>query len=66
MTGDTDHDLIIRMAANVDYIVERLDKMNGKIAANHKAVNSLQKWRWLITGGVIVLGALYGIKIAPF
>ena len=52
----SDHDLITETHLMVGLLCKKVDKVNGR-------VSSLERWRWLLTGAVIILGALYGPDI---
>ena len=55
--GDlTDHDMIMATHASVKRIEPAVEKLGVRVF-------SLEKWRWLITGGVAAVGGIFGWKI---
>jgi hypothetical protein len=39
-------------------IVRTLDRIEKQVVKTNGRVSALEKWRWIITGGIIVLGAM--------
>lgn len=55
--GDmTDHDMIMETHQAVRRIEPEIKEVKTRVFA-------LEKWRWLITGGVMAIGGIYGWKI---
>lgn len=58
--SDMRDDLHMNIETKHDKVMEKLDQQNKAATEQHKAIadkiTSIEKWRWMIMGGAIVVG----------
>lgn len=65
LTDKTERDILMLLVERVNGINERLDKLNGIIAAHETRLRGLEDWRNIIVGGLGVLTLLTVAVIVP-
>lgn len=61
MDDITDHDMLIRIDANIGYMKEDIVEIKEQVKETNGRVGCLEKWKAWINGGLKIFGVVLGL-----
>ncbi len=77
LQGETDHTILLVIATEMRHLRNdaeekhkrthnAIDKLAGEVGLQNGRINSLERWRWIITGGISLLVVLWPLLVFEF